>query len=506
MSTIDKILNFIKSIIEFIISFFVSIASSIWDLLVFIFNLFIKHPVGFILCILAFYYLIVILIDLVRHFRYKQAFNNTVALVKYEFGHSIYCYGPIRSGKSTCMVALTHVFTYILQQAALETIQKTKNIIIKADWNKVDAYVKELYLNKINIQTAVLLLIDRFPQWLTGRYYSHINLIIDYEKLINSYVEAQYSILENNYVLSPRITPIYNRLTKTFSKTLIEPNLKLKEAYDKKVFALSRYKIICVDEKGLDPDKKNTSTMANASVDDGYNEGLKIIGNAGKETMYLITTNQDFFQYLRAERSLFTTIVEMKGIKILPRWKIVSKCLIHLQELVNFFYKISTAFKFTAIRKNAYRTNENIYKKFLRRITLWNDFIFSKAYICYSVNLYSSEQDIGKRNTSETTYYQEKKLIFPITYAFGNLDTHVYSFVFDELMKNSEVSFFDVPTNYQDLTDEDKAQLVQALLDRTEKAIEKKKRKKEETVTTKEEIPVVEVDFLEIEKRKKKND
>ena len=70
-------------------------------------------------------------------------------------------------------------------------------------------------------------------------------------------------------------------------------------------------------------------------------------------------------------------------------------------------------------------------------------------------------------------------------------------------MKNSEVSFFDVPTNYQDLTDEDKAQLVQALLDRTEKAIEKKKRKKEETVTTKEEIPVVEVDFLEIEKRKK---
>ena len=65
MSIIDKIFNFIKSIIEFLISFFVSITSSIWDLIVFIFNLFIKHPVGFILCIVAFYYLIVILIDLI---------------------------------------------------------------------------------------------------------------------------------------------------------------------------------------------------------------------------------------------------------------------------------------------------------------------------------------------------------------------------------------------------------------------------------------------------------
>ena len=37
MSTIDKILDFIKSIIEFLISFFVSMINAIWDLIVFIF-------------------------------------------------------------------------------------------------------------------------------------------------------------------------------------------------------------------------------------------------------------------------------------------------------------------------------------------------------------------------------------------------------------------------------------------------------------------------------------
>ena len=505
MSIIDKIFNFIKSIIEFLISLFVTLFNQFWDLLVFIFNLFLSHPIGFILSILTVYYLVIIIIDIYHHTKYKIAFNNTVALVKYEFGYAMYLFGKIRSGKSTCMSALTHAFTYIIQGNAQETIAKVKGIIIKADWSKIDSLVNQLYQERINYQIAANVLIERFPQWLTGKHFSKINLDVSYQKLIESYVEAMYALIENNYVLSPRITPIYNRITKTFSKTLIEPNLKIKEAYDSNTFGLSRYKIICVDEKGLDPDKKNTSTMQNASVDDGFSEGLKIFGNAGKETMYFITTNQDFKQYLRSERALFPVIIEMKGLKILPRWKILSKLIKHLNSITQFNYSVITFFHFGKIRKNSYLVNENIFKKIFRKLNSWNDYIFSKSYILYDVNVYTSEEDIGKKNTQETKYYKEEKLIFPITYAFGNLDTHVYSFVFDELMKNSNISFFDIPTNNPDLSEEEKAELVKALLDRSEKAIEKKRKKKEEIVD--QELPIespVPTDFLSLEEKEEK--
>lgn len=474
---LEQLFNHIKVIIEWILNIFIIFFSNLWDFIKYLWIQFINNPVAFIFLIVFIYLIIRIIIDLVREAILKKKLDDTKMDVKYEFGYTIYIFGKIRTGKTTLMCALQNVLTEVLQSLACQEITKTKEIITEANWEKVDSTCAALYAKRVGFRQATKYLITRYPQWLTGSYFDKINLTVSYEKLVENYVEASFALLENNYVISPKSTPIFNRITNTFSKEYCFDSLKLKEAFDNKKFTLSRYKTICFDEKGLDQDKKNTSTMANASVDDGYNEALKIFGNAGKEVMYLITTNQDFAQYLKSERSLMMSNVEVLGNRVYSRWKVLNSFLDHLRNIVNFNYTVSKFFHFGKLNRNSFIISNNIYKRQLRWIALRKKDLYSKSIIQYKCRLYADANCIGKQNTSTETYYEELNLYFPITYAFGNIDSHIYSFIFDELMDNSLINYYEVDENKKDLSPEDKVELVKNMLDREEKALNKKRNK-----------------------------
>lgn len=475
---IDKIFEFFEKVISFIVSLVSNIFSNISNLIVYIWNLFITHPLSFIICVWLAYLIVRLFIDLIRELRFRKALIDTEMNIKYKFGYTMYIFGPIRVGKTTLMAALQNILTKELRNVAIKNIQSVKEQIIEVDYRKVDEILEECFFQEVFYKDAARILQERFPQLLTGSINDKINLKIDYIKLLERYVEAYYSLLRNNYVYSPKVLPIFNRITHTWSMKYEGSNLKLKEAYDNQDFNITRYSIICFDEKGLDQDKKNTSTFANASVDDGFNEALKIFGNAGKELMYLITTNQEYSQYLKSERTLFVSNIEVCSNRVLPRFKILMILITYLKNIVNFIYFWAKFFHFGSINRNSYVNKKNIFKRALRRLALWQSDVYSKAIIRYDIKLYKDGSSIGKENAPGKENYEELSLYFPVTYAFGNIDSHIYSFIFDELMDESLIQYYSNDVNSQDLSPEEKIDLVNNLLNRKEKAIEKKRNSK----------------------------
>ena len=138
--------------------------------------------------------------------------------------------------------------------------------------------------------------------------------------------------------------------------------------------------------------------------------------------------------------------------------------------IVKVFYRFIAFLHFNRISRENFLNRNNVFKKINRFFVEKDNKLFAKSVIIYDINNYHSVDDIGKENTEANCYYKKLKLYFPITYAFGCIDTHIYAHIFDKLIESSFVSSFDVYCNRKNLSEEEKCDEMKRLLDRSLKA------------------------------------
>lgn len=450
---INKIIDFITNLFNMVLKFIV------------------HHPFYFALILI----LLFIIIDYFRNKRFNKLFMKTKIFIRIVFGYTIYITAKIRKGKTTLMSALSHVLTEVLISSATSELDNIESMIPEADWNDIHNIIKDGYDNEIYFKEVSSFIVSKYPFIFGRKLEDPVNINSSYQELLDKYVEASYSLLRNSFVYSLPEFPIYNRITNSYSLELDPQWLKIKEAYDFHNFALTRYSVICEDEKGMNQDKKESSYMQNASVDDGIPEFFRIIGNAGAESIYYITTNQDAARWVSVERKAMVTNIKINDLKVI-RLNRFRMFLLSLESLLcSILYFCRTIFIFDKVKKINYKNRPNIFKKWNKKLVNKDRKLFAKSIVRYSISIYESVDDLTKKNPDSVI---EKDLYFPLIYAFGNIDTHIYRIIFDELSRSSVVTSFDVQHSSSELSDEQIQSIINRLLCRESKAMEKKKKEK----------------------------
>ncbi len=470
IETFKKIVNII---FDFLQKLLISIFVFFWKVIVFIF----QHWLATIFIILIIYFIL----SKKKDIQYYLLCKRTEHEVRSKFGYTIYLTAPIRTGKTTLMSGLSHILTNVLIRVALGTKRKIKKIIVEANFLEIDQIIQKCFISQISISNAVKVVIEMNPILFSKTYQDPVDREKSYAVLIEDYVKAEYALLTNNYVFSAKETPFYNRITENYRKQFDFTSMQLKNAYDEKIFQLTNYNIILEDEKGLDGDKKESKYMTASKEDDGMPEFLRIIGNAGQETIYYITTNQEASRWVSTERHLMTTNILIKELKVIRMHSFYRRMIAFFNRIVQFFYSISIRLHFGELRKQVYMNRPNLFKRLNKKLVYKDQELFSKSVIEYKVAVYDNVDDVGKNNTTTNIYYEDMVLYLPLTYCFGNIDTHLYSFIFDSLQASSKVTLFDSMEKTGILTNEEKAAVVSKLLTRKNKTKEKDSSSQEES-------------------------
>ena len=480
---IVKIFNWLFGIVELAIR---SILRFIGEIFLFIF----KYPLAFITLSIFIYFIYSTIKDL----KIYRACKRTEYEVRAKFGYTIYLTAPIRTGKTTLMSGLSHILTNVLIRLAYGTKAKVKKIIIEADFIEIDKLITLCFQNKKSVYETIEKVIQTNPVLFSKSHQDPVDREKKYTLLIKDYVKAQYALLTNNFVFAAKETPFYNRITGTERKRFDFTSMQLKNAYDHQIFQLDNYNIILEDEKGLDGKKKETKYMTAAKEDDGMPEFLRIIGNAGQETLYYITTNQEASRWVSTERHLMTTNILIKEMSIITIHSFYRKVLLLLNKIVHFFYQIAIFFHFGTLKKRVYCNRPNFFKRINKKLNHLDQKLFAKSVIRYHVYVYSDVDDVGKNNTTANIYYEEMDLYLPLTYCFGNIDTHLYSFIFETLQQNSRVTLFDSLDDTGQLTDLEKETVVHNLLFRNKKEESSTATSKKIEEDSEEELPPPKLD------------
>lgn len=476
----ETIQSIFESIFKFLENVFRTILNFLWDIVLFI----AKYPLATIFIIVLLYFVFSTSKDVI----YYRKCKRTEYEVRSRFGYTIYLSAPIRTGKTTLMSGLSHILTNVLIRLAYGTKSKVKKIIVEADFMKIDESIRSCFVAKKSIQETLEFVLNENPILFSKTYKDPVDREKAYIRLLEDYIKAEYALLTNNYVFSAKETPFYNRITQTYRKRFDFKSMQLKNAFDDGVFQLSNYNIILEDEKGLNPGKKESQYMQAASEDDGMPEFLRIIGNAGQETIYYITTNQEAKRWLSTERHLMQTNILINDMKVISIHSFYRKVIALLNRIVHFFYQIAIFFHFSTLKKKVYCNRPNIFKRLNRKLFDLDQRLFAKNVIQYDVQIYENVDDVGKKNTVANVYYYEMSLYLPLTFCFGNIDTHLYSFIFDILEQKSHISLFDSLDDTAVLSDEEKSAVVDNLLVRKSKknqqttATVSKNEKEEETL------------------------
>ncbi len=469
---IEGILDFVKDILN---SFFNAI-NSIFSYILFLIK---TYPVELLFLLILVFILSKFIRDLIVRSNMAHKSVETEINLREKLGYIILIFGKIRVGKTTLMSALAHVIVKVLRYNAYSKCEHVKSIILNVDWLEIDKLINELYEKNVPVKDASDIVFNNFETQLSKSHYSYVNREITYESLMLDYIEARYALIRNNYIYSLKEQVMYCRITNNYSLVYDPKWTRWKDAWQDRDYRFPKYCVILWDEKNMDPNKKALGYHDAYKEDDGTPEFLRAFGNSSKETRYLIFTAQEAKNWVTLERRLVSSIVEVRGRKKINIWSLSRFIINRIIKLTNLIYRIFIFFKFTKIRKDNYINNYNVFRKILKWLDSRLDYLDYKCYLRFDIALYDNMDDLGKKNTSTSTYCDELSLYFPTFYAWGNIDTWQLSYLDDELIKRSEHTIFEVQEGQRFLTQDECEQFTKSYLDRTVKIDAKDKKKRQ---------------------------
>lgn len=428
------------------------------------------------LIVLAVVLVILILVDLYKNNKYKYLYYYIGKEYKSLCGYIVNINGFIGSGKTTLMYGLSNMLTANLIGDINNKIMETKTILYRLNFYDIDNKIEDFYKQELTANEAFKILYQDYILLLTGSYNNYLTLVKT-KSMFEDYIYLKYRLLNNQFWLSN--TKVFNRITNKYGVYYDDSMISLKDNYLNNDFVIPNYCVIMEDEK-LNNNKVSTNWQKVVSLDPGTSTFFRLQRNASKGSIYYLSTSQEAGRVVKEERQIFTSFIYVKSLKVVGQFYFISK-------YIQFFRKINQAilnlrvffinnkkakikyhnismlerlkYKFYGVdvplvnievvnqfidKKSIYLGNENIFKKIdfmYLKILSW---LFAKSYIKYDVEIYLNAADVGKANTQFNKYSTSSIFVLPTQFCFGTGDTNYWSFVFDNLRKNSKIRFEDL--------------------------------------------------------------
>lgn len=384
---------------------------------------------------------------------YEYSYNSSIGYCKYKLGYLISICGKIRIGKSTLMSGLSHVFQIIIMGNNNEIMKDVRNDFYFIDFNEFEKVILDSYYRENNhdldlITDILLLKYDFNGDHLKYNFLNFENV----KQLLKNYVESYYVIyIRDQYVYSK--SKIYSHIT---NKMNLEYDLnwtKIKEAYWNKNYVIYDNFVELIDEASDDIGAGNQ--YEDRKDESGAKEYRRKFGHIHREKNYMITTKQDSSDEIARYRRLNQSNIEIENkVNVIGNFKKINYFINKTISFVDSFNRFR--FKLLAIFRGIIDSDERdqfvnvklkgkiFGRKLEYKFTFLQKFLFSKSYCEFNCNIYQKEEDVGKENTNSKHYYDDFTFIIPLKYCFGCFNTHEYSYIENELIKNSKIHFEDL--------------------------------------------------------------
>lgn len=359
------------------------------------------------------------------------------------FGNVVAVSGPIRSGKTTLVAGLTHLYTIKIINSLQNRLHEIELILKEINFNKLcnklDLLNLDLdsYLGKFKFIIDDFIQFDDFGQCL----FSH-NLNVPYFdflkfqdkiELLKEYVYLYLHLKRVNYVFSN--VRMFNHVTNSYSFEFDNDWIKLKENQD---FPLLENSVFVEDDKLIYD--SNIGFMKKLYQDSGSDLFFRLFGHLFRETSYYICTVQDINRWLKLEREIAQTHVFVFSSNVVGNFPKINFVLQLVESILGFIYNRVHWF----VKKEEYFEENNFFKKVFYKIHQLRKKLFSKAFVRFDVGIYSDIEKVGKeiKDDDQMSYYYS--FVIPVPYCYGSLNTHEFHVLYDYLYNRSKLKYKDL--------------------------------------------------------------
>lgn len=383
---------------------------------------------------------------------YKRLFNYTLYYCQNFLGYVIAIVAKIRTGKTTLLSGLSHVFQLIIINKNNKIMEDIRDILYYINFNELEYIIIDQFTNDnqdLNYITDVI--IDYFELDGNRLYYDFLEFK-PIKQLIYDYVEAFYVVnIRQQYVYSK--TYVYSHITH-------KPNLKydlnwtkIKEAYNNKNYSIFDNMIELIDEYSDDFGYGNN--WNDIKDETGAREYRRKYGHLHKEKNFFIYTKQDSSDEVKKIRNLTQSHLYItEKVKVVNNFSLLNNFLQKLYELPNkiniYRFTIQAMIKgyFTKEKRESYidyKLKETKFgKKFQYKIFTIKRFLFSLSYCQFIIRNYYNEEDVGKENTENKHYYDPLRFVIPLKYCFGTFTRFEFNYIQQQLIENTNIDFEDL--------------------------------------------------------------
>lgn len=361
----------------------------------------------------------------------------------HRFGHVVAVSGAIRSGKTTLVGGLSHLYTFKIINSLQKRIEEIELILKEINFvkirDKVESFDIDLdnFENKIDFIFRDFLMSDDFGQCL----FSHdLNIpYFDFLKyqdkvdLLKEYIYLYLHLKRSNYIYSNVL--VYNHIMKFPSFAFKNEWIKLKENQD---FPLLEYSVFIEDDKLIFD--SNIGSMKKLYIDSGSDLFFRLFGHLFRETSYYICTVQDINRWIKLEREIAQTFIHVFSSNVVGNYPKINWVLQACESVLKFIYNRLH----WVVKREEYFEEENFFKKIFFKIHQLRKKLFSKAFVRFDVGIYNDIDKVGKEIKEEDQFSYYYSFVIPIPYVYGSLNTHEFHFLYNYLYNRSKLKYRDL--------------------------------------------------------------
>lgn len=361
----------------------------------------------------------------------------------------VYVTGQVRAGKTTFAAGYTNIRTKALIRKARNKVEFTCLAVPDVPFDEADRILEEDFRDgEADAWKEAKKLVSKgmpFEAYRNTFYDNHVAAHpVPFVKLLESYINAYFALLRNNYVYFYGKN-FYSRVTFKDAMDYDPSMLNIKDRLRTGDYHIYPYSVIFEDERQLSG-KDNTQYRAYAKADTGASDFLRLIGQIGQESIYYVTTNQYWGTDVNRERDLATDIVCMDS-----SWAVnpffLPRFFISIYEIPWKLTKWLRRHKKCAISPLEEKSR---YRKELSRAMLWRKYWASKGYVKFRGVIYHSASDVGKTDQYAAKRVDHLRCTIPLIYCYGSVNTFQFYSVQRELMSSSKWKMKDEPETIGD--------------------------------------------------------
>lgn len=405
-----------------------------------------------ILIILNLLLLLPILMFSIPNAYYRHLYNYTIYYCQNFLGYIISIVAKIRTGKTTLLSGLSHVYQLIIIQKNQQIMEDVRNVLYHLDWNQVECFILEAYDHGIRELDQLANLVLSFFSLDGNQLYYDFLEFKPVKELIRDYVEAFYVVnIRKQYVYSR--TYFYSHITHKSSLVYDYDWIKIKESYRNKTYAIFDNMIELIDEYSDEAGYgKNFEDMKDES---GAREYRRKYGHLHRERNYFIYTKQDSSDEVKKYRDITQSHLQIvEKVKVVGAFPVLDRLLAWIYDFpsrINYFRFTLMAFLrgyFTLERREPYLENKlksnQFGKKLQHKVYTIRRFLFSHSYCQFNIRHYYEAEHVGKENHDGWIYYEAVRFVIPLRYCFGTFTRYEYNYIQKQLLHRSEIDFEDL--------------------------------------------------------------